>query len=416
MKRKFSFLILSLFVVMLSSIQAQDRKPADSVKIEDAFKLDFTVPEIPAFRALNIQSSNALRPSEVKEFAVMLSPFYNNGKVGIPKNFALEFAPWKMASGNWTLGDYKKQLSKRIGYHSGFSIGAVSDTTAHPSKLALGYRLTILSKNADPLRSRFISEQLDAFEQSDVLNLGDEIRQFWMLKVAKIPPSRFKENHQKYNAFLADMDKGIIDNNLQNDPTWLELRKRIAKLYGTEGNIKGFSLAVLQMAQNKSVTEIMKEFQKQYWNASRLDFGMAWVGESTDSSFSQTQFSSLNLWTTYGLRLKEKGQLLIGGSARLPNTTSQKIATQGDTPFDFTGNLRLLIGNDKFRFFGETQLRHLNYGKTKNGVLLNLGTEVRFSDRFWLVAFGGVENLKDRTSGNWFNRLVSSLDLRYGFN
>jgi hypothetical protein len=77
---------------------------------------------------------------------------------------------------------------------------------------------------------------------------------------------------------------------------------------------------------------------------------------------------------------------------------------------------RLLLGNTAFRFFGETQWLSCNYGTVKNAVLLNLGGEIKISDKFWLIASSGVDNVKDRTSGEWYNRIVANLDLRYGLN
>ena len=116
--------------------------------ILDRYMLDFVVPDMPAFKAFSTYPSNILRPADAKKFAVSLSPFYSNG-AAIPKNFAVEFSPWKLASSKWTLAEYNNKAAKRFLYRSSFSIGAVEDSTEFANKLALGYRVSFLSKRAD---------------------------------------------------------------------------------------------------------------------------------------------------------------------------------------------------------------------------------------------------------------------------
>ena len=52
---------------------------AQTDKLSDKYKLDFVIPDIPAFKALNIDPSNILRPSDVKKFAC---------------HHALQLVPW----------------------------------------------------------------------------------------------------------------------------------------------------------------------------------------------------------------------------------------------------------------------------------------------------------------------------------
>jgi hypothetical protein len=86
------------------------------------------------------------------------------------------------------------------------------------------------------------------------------------------------------------------------------------------------------------------------------------------------------------------------------------------TPVQFALSARILVGNSNFRFFGETQWKGINYGVIENTVLLNLGGELRLSNKFWIVAGSGVQDLKVRESDSRYKRLVANLDLRYGFN
>lgn len=86
------------------------------------------------------------------------------------------------------------------------------------------------------------------------------------------------------------------------------------------------------------------------------------------------------------------------------------------TPLDINFNLRLLRGTNDFRFFAEAQLTNRNYGELDRSFLLNVGAEIRISEKFWVLVNTGLDNIKEKSRENWFNRLVANLDLRYGFN
>src|SRR5687768_13560581 len=98
MERKF---VVILLIVSFALSTGVAQKP-DSTFTE-RYLLDFVIPDMPAFKALGTDPSDILRPADAKKFAVAISPFYSNGKGVIPKNFAVEFSPWKLASTKWTL-------------------------------------------------------------------------------------------------------------------------------------------------------------------------------------------------------------------------------------------------------------------------------------------------------------------------
>jgi hypothetical protein len=141
-------ILFFLFTTILGQSNIIAQNSPDSTLIEK-YLLDFAVPDMPAFKALGTDPSNILRPSDAKKFAGMISPFYSNGKGVIPKNFALEFAPWKLASTRWTLNQFNTDFWKRFAYRSSFSIGTINDSSQFSSKLSIGYRVSFLSKEAD---------------------------------------------------------------------------------------------------------------------------------------------------------------------------------------------------------------------------------------------------------------------------
>lgn len=405
---KNSILLIIFLIISFTSAAQQDT-------LESKFLLDFVTPDMPAYKSLGIEKSNLLRPSDVKEFALMLSPFYNNGKAGIPKNFGVEFAPWKMASRKWTLPDYNNQLGKRFLYNSSFSLAAVSDSTKYSSKLSIGYRFALLSNKADIIRIAFDkgSDFSTKVDQAQVLKA--KFKEYWIEIVVMPRPNPaeledYFKNHQKeFYAFLASINPANKD--LAKDLKALVFDTKL--IFGDDFDFKQFEKLTFEKVRDALIEKLIANYQKQNWNAGRLDAALAWVGESTDSSFSNTRFSSFNVWVTGALKIGKKGQLLIGTNIKLPNHDAD--STQ-KTPLNFTASLRLLIGNSNFRFFGETQWQKINYGIIKNSVLLNIGGELRISNKFWVVASSGIENLKDKNKTKLYNRIVSNLDLRYGFN
>ena len=403
MKRVFIFLLL----VIIIKIEVKGQ----TGNLSDKYKLDFVIPDIPAFKALNIDPSNILRPSDVKKFAVMLAPFYNNGHPGIPKNFALEFSPWKMQSKNWLLSDYYNDGIKRLSYNSSFSLGAATDATDHPSKVAIGYRFSFLSKNADPIRSDYITQQLDANLPGRFLR-GDLIT-FWLTKIISQLPSYYITHKEEFKTFLTKIGDEVAKKGLENDSSWFALKAKLQNVFGKKFRVKDLSDTLVTKYLDNSVEKIMDEYKEKFWNATRFDGALSFVGESKDSLISGTRFSSFNAWFTSSIRMKEKMQLLAGGSLKMPHGD---LSENDKTPLDFNLNLRLLRGNSDFRFFAEAQLTNRNYSEIEKSFLLNLGAEIRISEKFWIMANTGLENVKEKSQDNWFNRLVANLDLRYGFN
>lgn len=208
------FLLLSLF----GRFQAAGQVQPDSTLMEK-YLLDFVVPDMPAFKALGSDPSNLLRPSDIKKFAAMLTPFYSNNTGVIPKNFAAEFAPWKMAPNKWTLQEYTNSAYKRFLYRSSFSLGTINDTTKFPAKLAIGYRVSFLSKRADIYRAAQVRN--DIFGRTGVVNMQDtqlafdELTDYWVINIVKPTEeiTAYYESHiDEFNKFLVDIDKILAAN------------------------------------------------------------------------------------------------------------------------------------------------------------------------------------------------------------
>jgi len=151
-----------LSVVMLPAIcygQVQDSLFA-------RYKIDFAVPDMPAFKALGTDPDNLMRPSDPKALALMLADATSNFRV-IPQSFAAEFAPWRLfGSKKLTMGDY---LDHQFLYDARASLGTrrSSDSTGG-SVVAGGIRITVLNgisfaRHVVDLRSAVTDSAMDAF-------------------------------------------------------------------------------------------------------------------------------------------------------------------------------------------------------------------------------------------------------------
>ena len=103
---------LIFFVILLS---VSNNLAAQTV---DDFLLDFSVPDMPAFKALGSDPSEILRPSDLKKFGAMMQAFRSEGSTIIPQSFSMEVAPWKLMKGSWTISEYQDKGLKRILYNS----------------------------------------------------------------------------------------------------------------------------------------------------------------------------------------------------------------------------------------------------------------------------------------------------------
>ena len=410
---RYIYKLISMCLLVLAGLSVQAQQP-DSTMVEK-YLLNFSVPDMPAFKALNTDPSDILRPSDVKKFAAMISPFYSNGKGVIPKNFALEVAPWKLGSSKWTLEDFNKSFIKRFLYRSSFSLGTVNDDTEFPSKLGAGYRVSFLSAKADIYRAAEIRNNIFAgdFSQESVMTAYTQLTNDWVNIVVKpaitLRPTYYQNNKPAFNEFLSGLKKYLADSpNAQIQQHYEALINAVAA--GDEAHIfTPDELKDFISTYGKTVDAYIEAYQKKNWNASRFDLAIAWVGQSKDSLIANAAFSSFNVWATGALRVHKGGQLLVGGRATFARPVSKDSGR-----VSISANLRYYIGTKDFRGFLETQYKYVEAPANSNTLLINLGAEFRIGNSFWVAASGGLDNAIGKS--NNFSRFVSSIDLRYGFN
>lgn len=355
--------LLLVFASFIFSVKAQTYQIQNTYTV-DSMLLNFAVPDLPAFKALGTNPSNILRPSDLSKFAVMINPFLSDGKAILPKAFALEFAPWKIASRDWTISQYREDWIKRALYNSSFSLGTVSeDKEEVKTKVAMGYRVKLLGKQADLLTS-------------------DEL------------PSVHALNAQELLLKIRSQDN------------WIQHIKKTDRInFSNSVSMQTeFDTYFLDSIGTSVVTQAIQDFKKNNWNASRLDLALAIVGASSDSLAENTEYESFQVWLTQAVRICKIGQLLLGGS--------MNASEDGTTDFTFNG--RLYFGNSDVRAYGEYQYkRDESAFATINSSLLNLGGEFRVGKKIWIDFYGGVQNFKGDADAS---RFKTSLSVKYALN
>lgn len=381
-------------LLLLVSFQASAQFKTDST---EHYLLNFSVPDMPAFKALGADPSNLLRPSDIQKFALSLSPFYSNGQGVIPRNFAVEFSPGKLASKNWTLEDYGK---RRFWYNSSFSIGAIVDSGNVSSKLAVGYRFSIVRKKDDLLLNAAKRREVFIAQQQEQLALR-EFKNNWIVIVHKeVPPAERAQYGKDHDAEFWDFAENKAEEYLKENPdTALQASYDTFK--------KGYDKDKKQYYT--AVDSLIEKFKSEHWNTTRLDGAIAWVGQSRDSLIRNAGFASFNTWVTWALGIGKSSQLLLGGSFSLPRSEFKDT-----TAINATLNVRYYLGTASFRGFAETQFQYQNYDGFEKSLLFNFGTEFRIAKSIWIVAEAGIDNyLKEKDP---FSAFIASINLRYGFN
>ncbi len=362
----------------------------------DYYLLHFSVPDMPAFKALGTEPSNLLRPSDLQKFGAMIAPFYSGGKVSIPQNFAIEAAPWKLMSSDWHIEDYKK---KKALYHTGFSLGMVRDSASNASQISIGGRMTFLPRKSDVI--------LQAIEPLNKAGTR-------LLVALTTLENAYGDTSTKYYATYPEFSEFIRAINLHPERfdrktlnEWDNLTTALGgashKIPDSLANVNGL-LGLYKQAIADSIIA-----NAAAWNAARYDIAGALLAASPDDMVGNVQFSSFHFWGTGAFRLGKRGQCLLGLNFTAPHAEADSFL------YSLSVSSRAYVGTKDFRGFTELQYRYQNYDAFDQSLLINLGAEFRLGDKFWIVGSGGVNNYFQE-KGDALSRLVGSLDIRYGFN
>lgn len=336
------------------------------------YRLDFAIPDQPAFSIMGGTPSNILRPSNTKELSASISEFYNGGSLIIPKSFALEGAPLLIAkSSKLTLQEYDKN---KILYSLRISVGTGSETIEGITKmnLAVGARVTL-------------------FDKGDLKSDKNYRNELWKTLAEELDLDNIYKNE-----FMQIRDLTLIeilsDSVLQKEQDdYIEEKK--GEYFVTK------------------LKEIKEAYKKENWNKQKLDLAYAFMGSAPDSLLKNLKSSKHAAWLTYANPVGKWGQLLLGLNYNY--VISDSIDTAIDEIVNFNYNAgsvisRIYAGSNKFKGFLEAQYKYEGALETNN-YLINAGTEININNGIWLLLTVG-------TIHNDFSSKDSEPSLITGFN
>jgi hypothetical protein len=335
-------------------VNAQEVRPESLVK---SSKLNFAVPDLPAFNALKTEPGNLLRPSSPKEFSIIADQFYDGSNIIVPKSIAVEIAPITLLKyDKLTLEDYQKHP---ILYNSRISLGSLRDSI-NLSKLALGFRTSIIN-DGDIKSDKNLTVIFNYLRNINNARTGFYTNELKRLNLTRETLSR--------KTFRDSLD--IRFNNL-----WF--------------------------SKNDSLEKIIRDYiDCKTWNARKLDVAIAIVGSSPDSLAKNIAFSSITGWITYAHPINDYGQFMVGGNVVVygPGNSND---IEINIPF------RIYVGTNKIKGYAGGQYSFRNNTQTNN-ILFDLGCEYYIGKGFWLNFSGGFE----KDIANDRSKLVSKLKISY---
>lgn len=373
--KKVFFLLLVSYQATCFSQNIKDSvfiKMADSLVLQKV-KLGFAVPDIPAFKALGLDPSNILRPSEVKDLALTLGSFRSEGDFIIPKNLAVEIAPALLINPWYTLKQYQENGLLRAFTKTRFSLGTNDDKKVKTSYLSLGLRTALIDK-ADFRNDRsLLKDSLYPLQDTFISNINKKLTLF----IQKIG------GPEKYDSSFTKSQQDSIENSIQD-----EVKKQS------------------KVDFDKSYNTLIENFKKRNWNAAKLDFAYSLVLRSPDSLLGNAEVNKQHFWLAYATRPGKNnkwGQFLF-------NISNAFYKANDKLYNEFTGNFRFYAGANKVKGFIECQYQNTDIpNKARFETLYaQIGLEANIFKGIWFHFGTGVLN---GLKGNNKSQLLSNLNL-----
>jgi hypothetical protein len=318
--------LLVCFIAGGSFALAQDLTPGST--LAPNARLNFAVPDAPAFTVLNYTPSIIIRPTSVKEVALAISDFINGGGV-LPRNVAAEFSPGMLIGGrSLTIRQYN---ANPFWYRTRISAATRTyDDNTGRIQAALGVRFTF-TDDADPRTDRPFIENLS--------RLATDINRAVARKVQETPPDG-----------SGPIPEGVVD--------------------------------VEALEQE---VEVMRTQQREErWNANIWEFAAAARFGSRDSLARNSAAEKYQGWIAGSFRVEQWGQFIFNASGSVERAANFKMDSTA-----FAMSARFYFGSNDMKVFGEGQITALE--KSPALYLFNVGGELNAISSFWLEFAAGFE-------------------------
>jgi len=299
--------------------------------------LDYSVPESPALKILGNTPDNILKPTSVRALAFGIGNYFMTSAGIIPKNMALEISPLLLNS-KASLNDYNRN---KFLYRSRLSVGtSLLDNGAYT--VAEGLRFTLMDRTdlRDFQSNPWFTDVLYATAVDKSVAINKAFEEY----LRTHPDEKLITVRDKYStdaAFKAAIDKSA--------------RKFFDKALNVD-----------------RLAEIRDSIRNILWNAPIWEIGAAALQSSEDSLTKNLKFSQIGFWSTAGIPIGTKGQLLIGAKvASVDSVKWQTVVSIGQ---------RFFYGSNNAKGFVQAQYEHRN---KSNWFTSSMGCQFNVTNGLW---------------------------------
>ena len=332
------------------------------------YRVDFAVPDLPAFKVLGTTPGEILRPSTPELVTIVASSLLEGGV--LPEDLALEVAPLLMFNANrLTLSEFD---NNRVLYSLRLSVGTTSET----------------SDSGTVTRLAGVGARVTLIDNGDLRAHGD-----YRDAVARALLDRARMKDALQAELLEEKGWRMVD--VVQDPG------RLDELNGlVEARIEEYASRFEGRSFDERLAELKQEYKARNWNQAKWDVAAAGLLAQNPAGDGITA-TRASFWTTGALPFGGWGQGLLGLEASWYRDAG------ADWELSTVGGLRCYGGVNRLKAMFECQCE---YRETGN-LLANCGAEVSPWSGIWLTLTTGME-WEDFT-GSGRTHLVSDLDIRF---
>lgn len=289
------------------------------------YRIDFAIPDAPAFKLLEVDRSVILRPQTARELVLALDGFRGDDNAFVvPDQIGIEFSPGLfIGGGQLRLTDY---AARKYLYATRLS-GATNRDSLGRSQLATGIRFSIV-------------------DEQDIRTRGGG----------------------GTDTVVTAFTQRILD-------VYVAARVRV-------GPRAAIALTDAEQRLVEAVSDSIEQYwADRYWNASAMDLAFGARARTADSLGHAPALDEAAGWFTYANGLQGWGQLLLGAKVGAARDSSGGLRASN------TLAARLYVGSNALKGFVEGQQSLAS--STDAQWLLNSGVEFRLPGVGWIDASAG---------------------------
>lgn len=317
------------------------------------YRVDMAIPESPALKLLDVETSTVLRPGLPTELTTILSHFLEDGDFRLPESLALELSPALLMAGpRLERASYQQQ---KLLYATRFSAATATAADSIGRDIAFGLRIGIVNEADLRLDDAFASDTT-----LQITPLLTRINQIHSAALERLGPPGQRQGPVVYTQAETDEIEELSD-------------------------------------------VIRQRWAERHWNARAIDVAIGVRASALDDQGTDTRITGFGAWATYGHGFGDWGQLLVGGRAGIDRAHDEDDYTQA-----LGLGLRMYLGSNALKGFVELQ-NELREGASAE-LFINSGAEVRIAD--WIWGAGSLGFARDPDGGT---RTKTSLKLNTSF-